>query len=501
MCLACAKFLRDPRPAGDAASPLPEFPRSWRPRLERELPTLLALADGCGAALKAHERFEAEVGGGSLRAWRDWLLSGLKAALYWVPAALLGMLAGAVVVSPFKLISGGLGLAGTPEGQWLLRQSWPKLLAKVCALDVLSQAWAIALFLGLRLLLRRWRPGRQGEVLIPCGLVGACYLAFLLAHGFEAMKAAPLLGIQLALLWAFVRTGTLLVPAAVNVILGVASLYSARMVVLLTADLGSIDSLPGIPGAGGVLAAAGLSLGLFAVLAASRSWGREGRRFLAVEAGLQWEALRSPGPPPAAVPRGLLWGIGVYLASYLSYYAVHALAPVAETVPPVLKQTLLMPFDMLVYVFIVGAALEEVVFRYGLFSAIADRFRAGSPGLRFWPAALGSAVVFSGFHFVDWGFVVRFLGVSVSKLVASMMMVYGFSWAGFAGRVAAGLVLALLYHRSGALLVPIIAHFTSNLLEAVGLRWGLAWLLAAVAGIFALQLVSSRDSSRGAGAA
>jgi membrane protease YdiL (CAAX protease family) len=70
-----------------------------------------------------------------------------------------------------------------------------------------------------------------------------------------------------------------------------------------------------------------------------------------------------------------------------------------------------------------------------------------------------------------------------------MMMVYGFTWAGFAGRAAAGLLLALLYDRAGVLLVPIIAHFTSNLLEAVGLRWGLSWFLAAVAVIFALQLI------------
>ena len=81
-----------------------------------------------------------------------------------------------------------------------------------------------------------------------------------------------------------------------------------------------------------------------------------------------------------------------------------------------------------------------------------------------------------------------------------MMMVYGFSWAGFMGRAAAGLLLAALYDRAGILLVPIIAHFTSNMLEAVGLRWGLPWFLAALAAIFALQLLDDRGARAAASA-
>ena len=39
------------------------------------------------------------------------------------------------------------------------------------------------------------------------------------------------------------------------------------------------------------------------------------------------------------------------------------------------------------------------------------------------------------------------------------------------------------------LLIPMVAHFAANMLESVGLRWGLSYFLAAGVGIFALQLV------------
>jgi membrane protease YdiL (CAAX protease family) len=255
--------------------------------------------------------------------------------------------------------------------------------------------------------------------------------------------------------------------------------------------------LPGIPGLSGVLAVTGAALALFSALAVRDSWPRLGLNFLSVEARAQWERARAlgawwnepsevPKSPLMLAPAGLLWGIAVFLAGYLTYYAVQAAAPAGENVPAALKQILLMPFDMLVYVFLIGAALEELIFRYGLFSALAGEARAGR---RFWSAVVLSAVIFSAFHFVDFGVIVRFFGVNVSKLVQSLMVVYGFSWPGFAGRVAAGVVLALLYSRSRALLIPMIAHFTSNLLEAIGLRWGPSWFLAAVAFIFALQLL------------
>ena len=474
--------------------------------LDRFLPTIMDSVRRADAALTAHERFEAEVGGGSPTAFRNWLLSGLKAAAHWIPVSLLAMLAGAVLVSPLKLLSGGLGLAQTETGHWLLRQSWPRLAGRVLAVDVLGQVYLMSGFAVFELLFKRLGFKKGDPALASAAVLSSAFLSYLLISGFSRMQALPMLGIQMALFYAYARTRTLLVPGAANVVMGLASLYSARMVVLLTADLGSIDRLPGIPGAWGVLAVLGVSLGLFAALAAWRFGAAEGN-FLKAAAREQWELTRSAGDwwsrpaelpksPLALAPVGTLWGIGIYLASYLSYYAVYWIIPAAETVPAMLKQTLLMPLDMLVYIFLIGAALEELIFRMGLFKALFNRLGPKNDGTRFWLAAVVSAVVFSAFHFIDFSVVLRFLGINASRLIQSMMMVYGFTWAGFSGRVAAGLLLALLYDRAGILLIPIIAHFTSNLLEAVGLRWGLTWFLAAVAGIFALQLLDDRGRER-----
>lgn len=464
LALGAAKFWGRPRKTEEGSIPLPAPPAV----VARFLPTILGIFRRADEAFAAHLRLEGEVGAGSVPAFRDWLRSGMKAAACWIPIALLAMLAGAVVVSPLKLVSGGLDLASTETGQWLLRQSWPRLVARVAAIEVLAQVYLIAGFACCQALLRR-RGFKSGDAaLAAAAVVGACHLSFLLVRGFALMQAAPLLGIQLSLFYAYARTRTLLVPAAANVFMGLVSLYSARMVVLLKADLGSIDALPGIPGARGVLAVLAVSLFLLAVTGS-------------------WKSLREK-TPAALPPTGMIWGIAVYLVSYVTYHAAQLVWPVEEVVPPLLKQTLLMPLDMLVYVFLIGAALEELIFRKGLFKALLAR-------LPFWPAALLSAAIFSGFHFIDFSAVLRFLGVNASRLIESLLMVYGFSMAGFLGRVAAGLMLAWLYHRSGLLLVGIVAHFTSNLLEAVGLRWGLPWMLGAVCAIFALRLLERRSSA------
>jgi membrane protease YdiL (CAAX protease family) len=484
--LALAKFRRapsSPRNRTEAAPPLPEPARR---ALDRVLPTIAAFVRRADALLSDHERFESAVGGSDAAAFERWELSALRAAAYWIPVALLAMLAGTVLVAPFKLIAGGLGLASTPEGHWLLKQDWPRLVVRIAALSVLQQVYVMGAFAGLEAALRRQGLKKRDAAAGSAALVGAVLLAHLLYRGTPGMKAAPLLAIQLALIYSYARTRTLLIPSAANVALGIMSLYSARMVVLLTANLGSVDDLPGIPGLSGVLAVLGVSLALFAALAAVRGWN-----FLLAETsalGQWWSApAETPKSPLALAPTGFLWGIGVYLAGYLTYYAVAWISPAGETVPAALKQVLLMPFDVLVYVFLIGAALEELIFRFGLFGALAKYLGDDDFGPRFWAAALGSAVVFSAFHFVDLSALVRFLGLNVSKLVQSLMVVYGFSWPGFLGRVAAGVVLAFLYRRSGVLLIPVVAHFTSNLLEAVGLRWGLPWFLAAIVGIFALQ--------------
>jgi hypothetical protein len=263
--------------------------------LNRHIPTIMRMFRQGDAALTAHDRYEAQVGGGSTSAFDDCLLSGLEAAVCWIPISLLAMLAGAVAFSPLKLVSGGLALAQTETGQWLLRQSWPRLVCWVMAIEVLGQAYLLGGFVTLKALFRRFGFKGNNPEIASAAVMGACHLSFLLVNGFAWMPAAPMLGIQLSLFYAYARSRTLLVPAAANLFLGLASLYSARMVVLLTADLGSVDSLPGIPGAKGVLAVLGLSLGLFAGLSARCFCAETGWGFLRAGISEQWQRLRLQG--------------------------------------------------------------------------------------------------------------------------------------------------------------------------------------------------------------
>ncbi len=489
--LAAAKFVQAPAPAAEGPTGLPSLPAAWRPAFERFLPTITRLVRRADALLRNHRRFERSVGGGDAESYRLWLLSGLRAALYWTPVSLLAMLAGAALVSPLRLVTSGLDLGGTAEGQWLLRQSWPLLLSRVLASQTCREIYLLAGYSVWVSGLKRVPALASRAEAIAGALAGLTALAALRWEGLAWMRALPLLGIELSLIYAYARSGTLLIPAAASLVLGLASLYSARMVVLLTAKPDPAAALPGIPGFDGVLAALGLSLALFLLLSfvRPRQWER------LKSAGDRWRAAGDEPKSPLGLARlGLLWGIAVYLVGYLAYYGVHFFIPADETVPPILQQTLLMPLDVLVYIFLIGAALEELIFRYGLFGALGGRGEAQKAPFGFWAAALLSAAVFSGFHFLDFGAALGFLGIGVSRLVKSMLITYGFSWAGFAGRVAAGVLLAGIYRRSRVLFVGIVAHFTSNLLEAVGLRWGLLCLLSSVTLIIALQLSERRSS-------
>ena len=127
LALGTAKFLGA---AGEESRPrrrLPQISADRQRLLNLYLPTIMYMLRQADASLTAHERFESEVGGGSPSAFGNWLLSGLKAAAHWIPIALLAMTAGAVLVSPLKLVSGGLDIAQTETGRWLIRQNWPRL--------------------------------------------------------------------------------------------------------------------------------------------------------------------------------------------------------------------------------------------------------------------------------------------------------------------------------------------------------------------------------------
>src|ERR1035437_3245789 len=122
LAFGAAKYFGPPRGHDGSTFRPPKMPERMQLLLDRALPTIMILVRQADAALTAHERFEAEVGGASAPAFKNWLMSVVRAAAYWVPMCLLAMAAGAVLVSPLKLVSGGLGLADTETGHWLLKQ-------------------------------------------------------------------------------------------------------------------------------------------------------------------------------------------------------------------------------------------------------------------------------------------------------------------------------------------------------------------------------------------
>lgn len=191
------------------------------------------------------------------------------------------------------------------------------------------------------------------------------------------------------------------------------------------------------------------------------------------------------------ISAGLMWAVPVYLAMEAAFRAVHAIVPQAEPTPEILHRMLLMPLDVILFNFVIVAALEEWVFRRGVFATFVAKLKKwGAPSKWwFWPAAVVSALIFSGAHYIDWGAMLAHLGIGGGspELGSSLAGAYAFTWASFAARAVGGLLLAWLYASSGSLLLPMIAHFGSNTLEALGMRWGLWPFLITIAVVLAAQ--------------
>jgi membrane protease YdiL (CAAX protease family) len=183
--------------------------------------------------------------------------------------------------------------------------------------------------------------------------------------------------------------------------------------------------------------------------------------------------------------------VPVYLAMEAAFRAVHFLVPQTEPTPEILRRMLLMPADVILFNFVIVAALEEWVFRKGVFKPMVEKIKKwGAPSKWwFWPAAIASALIFSGAHYVDWGAMLAHLGIGSGNaaLGSSLAGAYAFTWASFAARAVGGVLLAWLYASSGSLLLPMIAHFGSNTLEALGMRFGLWPFLCTIAVVLAAQ--------------
>ncbi|MBI3289317.1 MAG: hypothetical protein HYZ74_07345 [Elusimicrobia bacterium] len=577
LALGLAKFFQSPAERSSATSSAAvasaetasaEASR-WSQWIRAQLRTFLAMGRGAKAVLATHARFEGAVGDGSLQAFRDWFASGLRVALYWIPITLLAMLGGSLG-SFLKLIGRGVTIGETAVGQQLMeRPLWDTFISYL-ANGAITQIALLGGFFSIVRALLAWAGASSTRAAWTAGALSvAAYAAYMVADGNALWTIMPILAIQAVLIYLYVRSKTLLVPLGVTAIIGINSVCAGLMLALLLhGKFPAIESLPGIPGLWGVLAVLGVTAALFAIQAAKRFYASHGAGFLKAEARYQWTRLAvvgrwwkksnlegAPKSPWPALSVGFLWGMPVFLISYLTYWGTMAVHPGHEVIPEILKRTLLMPFLLLNFVFVIGAALEEWMFRQGLFGFLRERFALAKFGLRstwiagaalsafaassvhlatgIWSmpllvssalfalgivleswrspkgylaaidqwlagikislrdawlgAAVLSSTIFSLFHLVSFAPILKALGIDVSPEILPLLEVYSPSWAGSLGRISAGLLLVALYSRSRVLLIGVTAHFTSNLLEAVGLRWGLSWFIAGIVAIFLLQ--------------
>ncbi|PIR15674.1 MAG: hypothetical protein COV48_13060 [Elusimicrobia bacterium CG11_big_fil_rev_8_21_14_0_20_64_6] len=182
----------------------------------------------------------------------------------------------------------------------------------------------------------------------------------------------------------------------------------------------------------------------------------------------------------------------MYAIGDLTFWGVNALAPGSEPAPAILAKMLTAGVDLVLYNFVIVGLLEEYIFRRGLFKMMNDKLEKWgmSLGKAFWLAAIGSALIFSGVHYIDWGAAMAWFGLGDATASSGLGGAYAFTWAGFVARGVLGVVLAWIYKRSGIILVPMIAHFWADSMEGLGLVWGLPVFLALAAGALVLSFFS-----------
>lgn len=488
------KFFQKPaaRKAGSQETPgkLPGIIRL----IGKVVPSFVSLAKSARKYMSAHRRFEDRVGGGSKSAFSKWFRSAMRTALYWAPAAIAAMVGGAIIATPFKSITLNPEIGATASGI-VMGSGWLATVASDLAFVGMTQFLLVGVvYRGGRALLERLGLSRKAAA----WLSGAAALA-LAAFGFSVVGTGnlgvliPILAIEAVGIYAYERSGTLAVPVTIRLLIELAALYSARMMAFLQAPAPASIAGLSVPGGWVVLAMLGVAAGAYGVLAAVRYFKKHGFGFIkkAVRREIQrleavgrwWNKPKPDGSPKALWPMlrsSLFWGVVLNLAIGLAYWGTFAIFPHHEVLPEALKKVIMMPIDVHVYSFMIAAALEEIIFRQGVFRKLRDSLknRGVSPKWSFWRAAILSSILFSLVHFIP---------IALPGAGEALAAAYGFSLAGFIGRVAGGLFLVFLYARSKTLILPIIAHFASNTLEVIGLHWGIGWLLGLSAGIMALQ--------------
>lgn len=491
--LAAARFMGPaadksaavPAPPAPAVGRFSEYRTGWRRVLH---------------ALDVQKTFEARVGDGDKASFSAWAFGAMRAGLYASGAALLAMLVGGAAAKAFSL--GGIAVAAAvsspaADASYAAVAAAPflgQLTAFVAPALVLETVLLKVVFGAGRVALGKVLPPRAAAViaggLAVAGAVGA--MSFLTT---SLSVLLPVAALEAAIVWSYARSGSLGAALIARGLLTLLSLESAR--VSLWLSFGTAGTLAGLPawtvagvvalllaGLGVLIARHGLAGGL---AAPSRALGALGE---------WWRAPEADGRPKAFFPLfkiGVLWGLVTFTVGDLTYRAVHFFSPVAEAAPDILAKVLTGPLDIVLFNFVIVGFLEEFVFRRNLFKPMRDWLekRRLSPRAVFWTAALASSLIFSYVHYIDFGALLAKIGIGAGG-AAGAVGAYDWAWASFAARTTAGMVLAYQYWRSGLLLVPIVAHFASNTMEGLGLRWGVEAFLLMAAGVLLLQLVGRK---------
>lgn len=473
--MAASRFWRAPGSA-------PDVPRGPPAPSAGALSSFKTAWTAARDSADAQSSFEKRVGGSSWSSFRDWLFGGIRTGLYWMGPALLVMLAGAAAAKG-AIMAFGIKFAGTAgaaagaaeAGFDMIPLSY--VLGSFLPLALASQAVGLALFFGVRALARKLGAGKAAPWLGGAAALGLAAGVLLMTTTAPFIVAATL-ALEAGVLWTAARSNSFLAPLVLRGVLTLFSIEAARLTMWLGMGFGG--ALVGLPAVWGGVAVAGLVAIAFLLKSPALRLSEIGKWWNAAEPG------QRPKSPWRVVSAGLLWGMIVYAVGDLTFWAVNAIAPGAEPAPDILAKMLTAGVDLVLYNFVIVGLLEEYIFRRGLFKMMNERLEKWglTLGKAFWLAAIGSALIFSGVHYIDWGSLLAQFGVGDAASAAGMGGAYAFTWAGFVARSVLGVLLAWMYKRSGFLLIPIVAHFWADSMEGLGLAWGFPVFLAL--GAFAL---------------
>jgi membrane protease YdiL (CAAX protease family) len=482
---------------------------SW---LAGRVPSFKDLSAAAGKSADAQKNFEGAVGDASRPAFSRWLSGAARTALYWFPLALGAMLGGSLLASVGKYVmhtahaavaaiasadAAGAAGASMSQGQaaGLLGASFFKFFNGYVATAILQSVAVVGVgYGGLRWALTKMLPARFHPKIVAGALTLAAYGAFLVYTGFGLPLALPLIGIQAVVLGLYERSGSLWAAAGVQALVALVGLESARMMAGIS--LAATGTLIGLPAWGG-LALAGILLGAAALVSKFKLVSFFKAQVAKLKTvGEEWTKPRADGSPRSPLQMlatGLLWALPMYLAMDFAFAGIHHFLPQTEPTPEILKRMILSPFDTVLFNFVIVAMLEEWVFRKGVFKPLVNKFKKWFSPVKswFWPAAILSSLIFSGAHYIEWSHPLAQFGIGHADIGSALAGAYAFTWASFFARAVGGMLLCFLYARSGLLLVPMIAHFGSNVLESIGMRWGLWPFLGTAAGVLALQWYAS----------